>query len=79
MKTIHFYLDFISPYAWLAFDALPQALQGISHRVVHKPVQGQELLQVLQAVLQHSLWHADRLRPDVQAPGAEYTDPGLNS
>lgn len=38
MKTIHFYLDFISPYAWLAFDALPQALQGISHRVVHKPL-----------------------------------------
>ena len=38
MKTIHFYLDFISPYAWLAFDALPQALQGISHKVVHKPV-----------------------------------------
>jgi 2-hydroxychromene-2-carboxylate isomerase len=38
MKTINFYLDFISPYAWLAFDALPQALQGISHRVVHKPL-----------------------------------------
>ena len=38
MKTIHFYLDFISPYAWLAFDALPQALQGISYKVVHKPV-----------------------------------------
>ena len=38
MKTIHFYLDFISPYAWLAFDAMPRALQGISHRVVHKPV-----------------------------------------
>jgi len=38
MKTINFYLDFISPYAWLAFNALPQALQGISHRVVHKPV-----------------------------------------
>ena len=38
MKTIHFYLDFISPYAWLAFDALPQALEGISHRVVYKPV-----------------------------------------
>mgnify|MGYP001576815717 CR=1 FL=1 len=46
MKTIHFYLDFISPYAWLAFDALPQALQGISHRVVHKPV-------VFGALLQH--------------------------
>jgi 2-hydroxychromene-2-carboxylate isomerase len=38
MKTIHCYLDFISPYAWLAFDALPRALEGISHRVVHKPV-----------------------------------------
>ncbi|MFM7025867.1 MAG: 2-hydroxychromene-2-carboxylate isomerase [Limnohabitans sp.] len=38
MKTVTFYLDFISPYAWLAFHALPQALQGISHRVVHKPV-----------------------------------------
>ncbi len=38
MKTIHFYCDFISPYAWLGFDALPRALEGISHRVVHKPV-----------------------------------------
>jgi 2-hydroxychromene-2-carboxylate isomerase len=38
MKTIHFYFDFISPYAWLGFDALPRALEGISHRVVHKPV-----------------------------------------
>lgn len=38
MKTITFYLDFISPYAWLAFQALPQALQGISCQVVHKPV-----------------------------------------
>ncbi len=38
MKTVTFYLDFISPYAWLAFHALPQALQGISHRVVYKPV-----------------------------------------
>jgi 2-hydroxychromene-2-carboxylate isomerase len=38
MKTIHFYFDFISPYAWLGFDALPRALEGISYRVVHKPV-----------------------------------------
>ena len=38
MKTITFYLDFISPYAWLAFDAWPQAMQGIGHRVVHKPI-----------------------------------------
>ena len=38
MKTIHFYVDFISPYAWLGFDALPRALEGFSHRMVHKPV-----------------------------------------
>lgn len=38
MKTITCYLDFISPYAYLAFEALPQSLQGVSHRVVYKPV-----------------------------------------
>lgn len=38
MKTITFYLDFISPYAWLAFNALPQVLQGTTYRVEHKPV-----------------------------------------
>ena len=38
MRTITCYLDFISPYAYLAFEALPQALQGVSHRVVYKPV-----------------------------------------
>ena len=38
MKEIHFYFDFISPYAWLAFQALPKALEGISHRVRYHPV-----------------------------------------
>ena len=38
MKEIHFYFDFISPYAWLAFKALPQSLAGISHRVHYHPV-----------------------------------------
>ena len=38
MKDITFYLDFISPYAYLAFEKLPQALQGLSYRVTHKPV-----------------------------------------
>jgi 2-hydroxychromene-2-carboxylate isomerase len=32
------YLDFISPYAYLAFEALPQALQGLNQRVIYKPV-----------------------------------------
>lgn len=39
MKTITCYLDFISPYAYLAFEALPQALAGgPSYQVVYKPV-----------------------------------------
>ena len=38
MKEIHFYFDFISPYAWLAFKALPQSLEGISYRVHYHPV-----------------------------------------
>ena len=38
MTDIHFYFDFISPYAWLAFKALPKSLEGISHRVHYHPV-----------------------------------------
>lgn len=38
MKTITCYLDFISPYAYLAFEALPESLMGVSHCVVYKPV-----------------------------------------
>ena len=38
MKRIDFYLDFVSPYAYLAFEALPQALVGISHQVAYRPV-----------------------------------------
>jgi 2-hydroxychromene-2-carboxylate isomerase len=38
MKTITCYLDFISPFAYLAFEALPSSLMGVSHRMVYKPV-----------------------------------------
>ena len=38
MKHITFYLDFISPYAYLAFEQLPEALKGISHTVDYQPV-----------------------------------------
>ena len=30
LPTITFYVDFVSPYAWLAFAQLPQVLEGIS-------------------------------------------------
>ncbi len=38
MKQITFYLDFLSPYAYLAFERLPEALQGASHEVRYQPV-----------------------------------------
>ena len=38
MKQITFYLDFISPYAYLAFEKLPQALMGHSYSVRYKPI-----------------------------------------
>ncbi len=38
MKHITFYLDFISPYAWLAFEKLPETLKGLSYSVSYKPL-----------------------------------------
>ena len=38
MKAITFYLDFISPYAYLAFETLPDVLMGHSYTVTYKPV-----------------------------------------
>ncbi|MGB6115113.1 MAG: 2-hydroxychromene-2-carboxylate isomerase, partial [Comamonas sp.] len=45
MHDITFYLDFVSPYSWLAFEHLPGALQGLSVRVRYKPVLLGALLQ----------------------------------
>jgi 2-hydroxychromene-2-carboxylate isomerase len=38
LKPITCYLDFISPYAYLAFELLPQALTGLSYSLSYKPV-----------------------------------------
>lgn len=38
MKHITCYLDFISPYAYLAFEQLPLALMGHSYSVSYQPV-----------------------------------------
>lgn len=38
MKQIDFYLDFISPYAYLAFERLPVALEGLTYAVRYRPV-----------------------------------------
>jgi 2-hydroxychromene-2-carboxylate isomerase len=38
MKHITFYLDVISPFAYLAFEALPETLMGLSYIVTYQPV-----------------------------------------
>lgn len=38
MKRIVFWFDVISPFAYLAFEQLPQALEGCSYEVQYKPV-----------------------------------------
>ena len=38
LKDITCYLDFISPYAYLAFELLPEALMGLSYSLNYKPV-----------------------------------------
>ncbi len=45
MKAITFWFDVISPYAWLAFDRLPQALMGLSYVVDYRPLLFAGLLQ----------------------------------
>jgi 2-hydroxychromene-2-carboxylate isomerase len=46
MHQLTFYVDFISPYAYLAFHALPKALEGLSYQVRYQPI-------LFGAVLQH--------------------------
>lgn len=45
MKAITVWLDVVSPYAWLAFQRLPQVLDGLSVSVRYRPVLFAGLLQ----------------------------------
>jgi 2-hydroxychromene-2-carboxylate isomerase len=38
MKHITFHFDFISPYAYLAFERLPEALKGLSYSIDLRPL-----------------------------------------
>lgn len=38
MTPVTFWFDVISPYAWLAFERLPQALEGCSYAVEYRPL-----------------------------------------
>lgn len=62
MKHISFYFDFVSPYAYLAFEKLPEALQGLSYSVTYTPV-------LLAALLKHH----GQLGPAEIAPKRDWT------
>jgi len=62
VKHIDFYLDLISPYAYLAFEELPKALEGLSYSVRYKPV-------FLGALLKHNAM----LGPAEVAPKRDWT------
>ena len=38
MKAIDFWFDPVSPYAYLAFERLPEALEGLSYSVSYRPI-----------------------------------------
>lgn len=38
MKRLTFWFDVVSPYAYLAFERLPHALEGLSYSVDYRPV-----------------------------------------
>ena len=82
MKHITFYLDFISPFAWLAFEQLPVALKGISYSVSYRPVlfgailkhHGQlgpaEITPKRDWTYRHVLWLAHSLGIQLQMPAS---------
>lgn len=62
LRHITVYLDFISPYACLAFELLPQALMGVSYSVSYTPVLFAGLLK-----------HHGQLGPAEIAPKRDWT------
>lgn len=62
MKHITFYFDVISPYAYLAFEQLPKALEGLSYSVHYQPVLFAALLK-----------HHGQLGPAEIAPKRDWT------
>jgi 2-hydroxychromene-2-carboxylate isomerase len=62
MRHITFHFDFISPYAYLAFEKLPEVLKGLSHEVEYRPLLFAGLLK-----------HHGQLGPAEIAPKRDWT------
>lgn len=86
-KCITCYVDFISPYACLAFEQLPCALRGLSYSVSYKPVlfaamlkhHGQlgpvEIPAKRDWTYRHVQWLARSLTIDLQLPASHPFNP----
>ena len=87
MRQITFYLDFISPYAYLAFERLPEALRGLSYSVVYRPIlfagllkhHGQlgpaEITPKRDWTYRHVMWLGHSLGVDLHMPAAHPFNP----
>ena len=87
MKQITFHFDFISPYAYLAFEKLPEALQGLSFAVDYRPLlfagllkhHGQlgpaEIAPKRDWTYRQVLWQAHSHRVPLQMPAAHPFNP----
>lgn len=87
MKHVDCYIDFISPYAYLAFEELPSALQGLSYEVRYRPIlfaallkhHGQlgpaEIAAKRDWTYRHVVWQAGELGMALQLPAAHPFNP----
>ncbi len=87
MKSLTFWFDPVSPFAHLAFEQLPQALQGLSYEVSYRPVlfagllghwgqKGPAEIEPKRAwTFRHALWLARRHGVRLQMPVAHPFNP----
>lgn len=87
MKHITFYFDFISPYAYLAFEHLPEAFEGLNYSVSYRPIlfagllkhHGQlgpaEIASKREWTYRHVLWLAQRQGSALQMPTSHPFNP----
>ena len=87
MKSITFYFDPVSPYAYLAFERLPEALQGLSYEVEYRPVLFAAILHAVgqkgpaeieskrQWTFRQVAWAADQLGIPLQTPAQHPFNP----
>jgi 2-hydroxychromene-2-carboxylate isomerase len=87
ITSIQFFYDPISPYAYLAFEQLPQALEGLSYSVTYTPILFAGLLKTYGQLgpaeiapkrdwtYRQVLWQAKQLEIDFQMPAAHPFNP----